>query len=266
MNKVLFKTTFKASWLLGLGFTGFVLIYVLVSISMFDPTNPGMMEAMLEMLPEGMVKAFGFDQISGGLTTYLSNFLYGIILLVFPLIYGVMIANNLVAKHVDKGSMAYLLTTPNTRKKIISTQFIYMVLSIIGIFVISVAVSIALCQIMFSGQLDIGGFLSLNIVTVLVTIVMASICFGISCIFNESRTSLLLGTLISLFSLIMHMLSSLGEKTENLKYFSLHSLVDIDKSLNDGGYVLVVSIILILVTVVIYMISLKIFDKRNLII
>lgn len=265
MNRTLFRASIKAHWALAIGFAAFVLIYVLTSVSMFEPGSADSFKAMMEMLPESMVKAFGFDKLSGELTDYLANYLYGFIFLVFPLIYGVIIANNLVAKHVDRGSMAYLLTTPNNRKKIISTQFLYMVFSIIAIFIIDVGMAILMCEIMFKGQLAIGSFLCLNIVTVLTTIAIASICFVISCIFNESKISILFGTGISVGSIIMHMLSSLGEKTEFLKYFSLHTFVDINKSLYDGSYVFIISMTLILIILALYFISIKIFDKRNLI-
>ncbi|MCG8484270.1 MAG: ABC transporter permease subunit, partial [Clostridia bacterium] len=122
MNYTLFKATAKANWVILLMITLVILMYVSISITMFDPDNIEKMNAMLDMVPEGMLKAMGFENLGTDLTEYLSNYLYGFIFIMFPMIYCIIVSNKLIAKHVDSGSMAYLLTTPNSRVKIAVTQ------------------------------------------------------------------------------------------------------------------------------------------------
>ena len=67
-------------------------------------------------MPE-IMSAFGMANTGSTLTEFLSNYLYGFLLLVFPMILEIILANKLVVKYVDIGSMAYLLSTPNSRNK-----------------------------------------------------------------------------------------------------------------------------------------------------
>lgn len=69
------------------------------------------------------ISAFGMTNPSSTLIEFLSSYLYGFIYLVFPLIFKIIIANKLVVRYVDQGSMAYLLSTPMSRKKLLSHKF-----------------------------------------------------------------------------------------------------------------------------------------------
>ena len=57
MNWTLFKATLRANWTIALFFALFIMIYVVSSIGMFDPASADALQAMLTLLPEGMVKA-----------------------------------------------------------------------------------------------------------------------------------------------------------------------------------------------------------------
>lgn len=264
MNKTLFKANLKANWGLVVFFSLFVFIYVSVSITMFDPEGADMVDAMLSMIPEGMLKAFGFDKLGGELTSYLSSYLYGFIMLIFPTIYAVIVSNNLIAKHVDRGSMAYLLTTPNTRVKIATTQAIYVVTSTALIFIFNVGIGIIMAESMFKGHLDIGKFISLNIVTYLTIITVSSLAFLFSCIFNEARLSLSLSSGISIVFIVFRMISGISENIEWVKYLSIYSLVNIDEILANNSYSLTVSLILLVISVAIYSLAINIFNRKSL--
>lgn len=177
MNKTLFVTNIKSNWGIFTFVAGMLLIYVTTSVTMFDPESTEALLAMFDMLPEGMMKAFGFDGLGTDLTSYLGGYLYGFIFLVFPLIYTILLANRLVAKHVESGSMAYLLTTPNSRVQIILTQAIYLVISTFILILFEVIVLVFVSEAMFPGSLEIGKFLSLNLLTYLVLVVVGGVSF-----------------------------------------------------------------------------------------
>ena len=111
-----------------------------------NPDSAEALNTMLELLPEGMVKALGFQNMGTDLTGYLSNYLYGFIFLTFPMIYCAIMANRLIAKHVDSGSMAYLLTTPHSRVRIATTQAIYLAASVLAIMLINVGLAILMSE------------------------------------------------------------------------------------------------------------------------
>lgn len=264
MNKTLFKATFKANWGIGLFFTLFILMYVTISIVMFDPDSAETIESMLALMPEGMLKAFGFDNLGTDLTGYLAHYLYGFIFLVFPMIYTIIIGNKLIAKHVDNGSMAYILTTPNTRIRIAVTQAVYLVSSIAVIFIINVGIGIAISESMFGGHLDIGKFIALNLVTYLATMVVSGIVFLFSCLFNESRNALAFGGGIAALFLIFRMLMGISEDISWLKYFTIYSFVDIEEILSSSSYATMASLILLGISGILYFAAIIIFDRRSL--
>lgn len=264
MNKTLFKATLKANWTIGLFIILMLLIYMIFSITMFDPANTDKIEGMLKMMPEGMIKAFGFHNLGTDLTGYLANYHYGFIFLIFPMLYSAIVANRLIAKHVDNGSMAYLLTTPNTRVKIAITQAIYLVSSIAVIFVVVIGIAIAMSELMFSGQLKINQFIVLNVVTFLTTVVASGISFLFSCLFNETRNSLAFGTGIPLVFIIIRMLTAISEKIAWLKYFSIYSFINIEKIFGSNAYVINSSLILLAMGLGLYVTAIIIFNRRNL--
>ena len=264
MNKTLFKATLKANWVIGLFIILMLLIYMIVSITMFDPDNAETIEGMLKMMPEGMIKAFGFNNLGTDLTGYLANYHYGFIFLLFPMLYSAIVANRLIAKHVDNNSMSYLLTTPNTRIKIATTQAIYLVSSIAVIFIVVIGISIALSESMFSGLLNINKFLALNLVTYLTTIVVSGIGFFFSCFFNETRNSLAFGAGVPLIFIVIRMLTAISEKMAWLKYFSIYSFINIEEILRSNAYVIRSSSILLVIGVALYTTAIIIFNRRSL--
>lgn len=264
MNIVLFKANIKNNWPVFAFITGMLLMYTAIAVSMFDPDSAASFEGMMQMLPEGMVKAFGFEGIGTELTSYLANYLYGFIYLTFPVIYIIIVANGLIAKHVDAGSMTYLLTTPNSRKKIATTQAVFLGLSLFVIVFLVSAVAIIMSQAMYSGYLDIGSFIMLNLVTFGCLYVVSSMGFFFSCLFNDAKNSLSFGAAIPILFIVIKMLGAISEDLSFLKYFSLFSLIDIPEILSNNSYNVIVIISTLILGSIIYFISINLFDKRSL--
>lgn len=264
MNKTLYKANVRANWGILLFITLMLLMYVSVSITMFDPDSSEAMEGMLKLMPEGMIKALGFDNLGTDLTRYLSNYLYGFIFITFPVIYTVIVSNKLIAKHVDSGSMAYLLTTPNSRVRIASTQAVFLISSIVAIFVFNVSIGIIFCESLFKGLLDINRFIALNWITFLVILAVSGIGFFFSCFFNDTRNSLAFGGGIPILFLVIKMLTGISENLAWLKYLTMYSFINIDEILTNNTYVLVSSIILIGISTVLYYAAIAIFNRKSL--
>lgn len=264
MNKTLFLSNIKAT--LGpLAFVLFMLlIYVVTAIAMYDPLSIEAMEDMFNLLPEGMLKAFGFDNLGTNMTGYLGHYFYGFIMMVFPIIYIVIAGNKLIAKHVDSGSMAYLLTTPNTRIRIAVTQAVYLLTSLAVILVVDVGILILMSEAMHPGLLDIGKFLGLNLVAYLTLAVVCGISFFFSCLFSDTRYSLAFGAGLPVVFLVAKMVSEISADVEWIRFLSVYSVVNIDRILEDGTYVAVASLILFGVVLVLFGAAIRIFDKKSL--
>ncbi|MBN1685039.1 MAG: ABC transporter permease subunit [Spirochaetales bacterium] len=264
MNKTLFLVDLKANWRVILFVSLVFMIYVLTSVLMYDPDSIEKLEQMFTLFPEGMLKALGFDTLGTDLNGYVAHYLYGFIAIIFPLIYIIVIANKLIAKHVDSGSMAYLLTTPVTRVKVAVTQAVFHVSGLILIFLIDIGVLVLLSSAVFPGSLKLASFLSLNFVTIMTLTVAGGIGFLFSCMCNDSRNSLAFGAGIPVAFFVFKMVSEIDAKLEGFKYLSVFSLIEIDKILADPAYGLGVGFILLGVSVLLYGAGVIIFNKKSL--
>lgn len=263
MNATLLRANLRANWVLLLVFTLVLMIYVPTAIAMFNPESAEEMEAMLSLMPEGMIRAMGFVDLGTDLTHYLGNYLYGFIMIGFPMIYCITLANRLIARHVDNGSMAYLLTTPNTRVRIAATQALYLAGSLFVMLVIAVAVVVVMSEAMYPGLLDIPRFLALNWVTYLSLLAAASVGFVSSCAASETRQSLAVGAGVPVLFLVLRMLSLLDEQTAWMKSLSVYSFISVDRVLGDGSYPLVVTLVLVPVCAALIVIGIVVFDRRS---
>lgn len=153
---------------------------------MYDPELAHMLNDYQIALP-GIMSAVGMTGIAGNLTEFVYIYLYGFIMLVFPIIAIIILGNKLLAHYIDSGSMGVLLATPNSRLKILLTQLLSMLAGITLLIVLITAIGIGTCEGLFSGELDIPLFLKLNAALLLFHLMLGGIAFLPACIFNDSN-------------------------------------------------------------------------------
>ena len=126
---------------------------------------------------------------------------YGMMTTILPGIYVLITANKLLASQVDRGSMAYVLSTPTKRNAVTFTQFTYLASSVTAMFVIQTVVHIivntvkplTLATALGNPMLPIAGdlttemILKINLSALVVNLAMAAVCFMFSGIFNSSK-------------------------------------------------------------------------------
>ncbi len=226
ISTALLKADIKRNWSLLLIFFGVLTLYMFEMISIFDPEEMDKLLAMIDMFPQEILKAMGFSRMVTDLTGYLASWLYGLLMLGFPMVYCIILGNRLVARMVDNSSFAWLLSTPNSRARIIATQGVYALSSLALLFAALTAVGIMLGEASFPGMLDKKAFLSLNLTTMLVNMTVMMISYLFSCIFNETRNSLTFGAGIPIMLLLMNMLGGISDKVEVLKRFTIYGFYD----------------------------------------
>ncbi|WP_249899989.1 hypothetical protein [Paenibacillus sp. PK3_47] len=192
---------------------------------MFNPESVDALKDMLDMLPAELMNAMGMN-FGSTLLTFLSGTLYSILLYLFPMILSVVINHRLIAVHVDKGSMSYLLSTSNSRIRIAVTQAVFSLMSITAIFCWITVLTLITSSAMFPGLLDIKPFILLNLYALLMYYTVNGICFLASCLANEARYSLGLGAGLPITFVLLQMLGDSGEGLEWIGYFSLFALFD----------------------------------------
>jgi len=148
-SKTIFKQTLKQNWKLWAIFTSLTAIMGAVIMFVFDPRRVQRMSDMFANV--GIAGGEG-----GGIVEMLESFtllgmmggtFYGLQGIILPLIFVIMTANSLIASSVDRGSMAYTLSTPIKRIKVVSTQALYLIFSLIAMFTVVTLVGLAAVQI-----------------------------------------------------------------------------------------------------------------------
>ena len=238
-------------------------MYTSIIIYMYNPSLIDMLNDYQKALPE-MMSAVGMTGIATSLIEFIKIYLYGFLMLVFPMIFIIIINNMTIMKYVDSGSMANLLSTNNSRRRIIITQGLSVILGVIVLMVIMTGIGILCSEAMFKGELDIPKYISLNFSTLLVQLAIAGIGFLSACIFNESKYYYAAGAGIPLLFFLINMLSNMGEKLENLKYFTIYTLLPTEKIIQGEGEVWIYNVALIIITIVLFGLGIRIFEKKDL--
>lgn len=263
MNLTLFKADFKGNALFLAIISYVLLMYFTVMLSMFDPTDTTALASMLELLPEGLMSSFGFDSVSTNLTSFLADYFYGFIVFIFPMIYCIVVSNKLVARLVDNGSFAYLLMAPVSRRSIIVTKGIYLLFSIALLFSALHFGGGAIARLLFGDMLDQRIFLQINLNAALLTMLEGMICFFYSCLFNETRLSLSFSAGVNIVFLLLFMLGGASPQSEFLKDLSIFSLLD-TKRILEGSGTAGLDIMLVVLILLLFGLSVWVFDRKNL--
>lgn len=261
----LFKKTFKSHIKMLIIFGAILAMYMSVEISMFDPHSMDGMMAMMNMLPKEMLTAMNLDiSADTGLTGYLASYYYGFIIIMVPMIFNIIATNGAIAKMVDQGSMACLLSVPNSRGRIVTTQALVIIIDNLLLMGFVTVLGMAVSHFMFPGNLDIKAFLVINAGALLMQLAVSAIGFFASCLFNESRFSLFIGGGLPVLFLILMMLSGVSEDLKAVRYATMYSLFDPKALLNWNSQALLCLAGLAAIVVVLYGLGMVIFRKKDL--
>lgn len=208
---------------------------------------------------------------------------YGVMAMLLPAVFILISSNKLFASQVDRGSMAYVLSTPTRRGKVAMTQLAFSALTIIFMFVITTAAHIAVNAnhplslelagsgagiVGLTGDLTSEMIMKVNLSAMLVCLAMSGICYMFSAIFNQSKYSLgFSGTFVgvSVLANMMAMFGSLGvDALENFKYVSICTLYDYKSILMGGDDWVVKGLVALVIAVVSYIVGSVWFCKKDL--
>ena len=219
------KVNFKSfiiweSLLVGL----FLLVY-LIYPSIINSDNIQMLNEMMEMFPEEILKAFNMD-ISSIDSAYgwLKSEGFVFVLLIIGCYAGILGSNILLKEENDK-TIEYLNSLPIKRNDIVSSKalagLIYIVLMIVilGIF--------NFIGLSLSGLFDKNQYILLSITPIFPSLVIYFICMFLSTFTHKTKKVLGLSLGLVIISYILQTLSTISETVEFLKYLSVFTLADI---------------------------------------
>ena len=150
-SKTIFKQTLQANYKLWIIFTAVMALMSAIVIAVYDPKMISSMMNMVKDMP-GMAAMMG-DRMNSmtSLLGMLGESFYGMQGAILALIFVIMTANSLVAAQVDSGSMAYILSTPIKRAKVVRTQALYLITSVFCMFLVVTIVGLSSVQFFHNG-------------------------------------------------------------------------------------------------------------------
>ena len=233
-------------------------------------------ESFLASLPEKVGESLEelgtmdlFNLITGSI-------FYKVAGLLLPIIYIIMVANNLIAGQVDSGSMAYVLSTSTKRKQVVYTQATYLVGSLFAMCLCTTAVSFICFAFLDKSMISMtfGDLALLNLGFFVTLFALSGISFLTSCIFNRTKHSMGIGGGINMFFLVATILGLFGSKVlpnvvriDSLNFFNYLSVITLfdEMSILGGTTTFIWKFaILIVVGVLCYIIGAERFKKKDL--
>ena len=242
---------------------GLFLVVFLVYPSIINNENMEMMDEMMKMFPEEMLKAFNMDISSidsafGWLKT--EGFVF--ILLITGIYSGILGSNILLKEESDK-TIEYLNSVPVTRKNIVISKilcgllYIILMLATIGIF--------NFIGLSLSGDFDRKLYILLSITPLFSSIVIFSICMFLSTFTHKTKKMLGISLGIVFASYFLNIISEMGESTEFLKYISIFTLADIRNVIINVSINPLMVLLSIMITFIFIVLTIMHYEKKELV-
>lgn len=154
-----------------------------------------MVEKMSEMDPAAMMNQMYYTAMG--------------LLPIFILI--VILANSLIANQVDRGSMAYVLSTPTKRSAVAITQLVFML--IVPLLMIAVVCATRIgTSFMFYDEVNVAGMLALFGGMYILVEAVCGICYMGSCLFSQSKKSMAFGGGLAVWFFLASMIGLFGSE------------------------------------------------------
>lgn len=230
---------------------GLFLVVFLVYPSIISSENIYMIDEMIKVFPEEILKAFNMDLSSidtvfGWLKT--EGFVF--VLLITGIYSGILGSSILLKEESDK-TIEYLNSIPVKRKDIVLSKvfcgmlYILSIIIILGIF--------NFIGLNLSGEFDKKTYLLLSITPFFSSITIFSICLFISTFAHKTKKTIGVSLGIVFASYFFNMIAELSSKTEFLKYVSAFTLADIRNVIANSSinvYMVLISIVISLLFIV----------------
>ena len=242
---------------------GLFLIVFLIYPSITNSRNMDMLNEIIKIFPEEVLKVFNMDISSidsafGWLKT--EGFVF--ILLITGMYSGILGSNILLKEENDK-TIEYLNSVPVTRKNIVISKvlcgllYIILLLVIVGIF--------NFVGLNFSGEFDRKLYILLSVTPLFSSIVIFSICLFLSTFTHKTKKMLGISIGIVFASYFFNILSEIGESTAFLKYVSIFTLADIRNVIVNISINPIMIILSLLITLIFIILSIIHYERKELV-
>jgi ABC-2 type transport system permease protein len=172
-----------------------------------------------------MVATIGFTApvAAAGIAYY--NMLPGI----FVGIYAITIGNRLISAKVDRGTLAYVLSTPVSRRAVVATQALFFAGSLALMCALAGTVH-AVAALLSDHGADAGEvqtIVKLNIGLLALALAFSGICFAASSVFNLSKHTIAVGGGLIAAFVLAPIIAMFGENFAFLRNLTIVTLYDV---------------------------------------
>lgn len=242
---------------------GLFLVVFLVYPSIINSANMEMIDEMMKIFPEEMLKAFNMDistidSAFGWLKT--EGFVF---VLLITGVYSEILGSNILLKEESDKTIEYLNSVPVTRKNIVLNKilcglfYIILMIVIIGIF--------NFIGLSLSGEFDRKSYILLSITPLFSSIVIFAICLFLSTFTHKTKKTLGISLGIVFVSYFLNVISEIGESTEFLKYISIFTLADIRNVILNVSINPILVVLAICITVIFMILTMIRYEKKELV-
>jgi ABC-2 type transport system permease protein len=222
------------------------------------------LDELVRSMPEGVGRAFGFNGFDSA-EAFISGEYYGLILVLILCIVCVQVSTQLMAKLVDQGSMAYLLSTPTTRGKVAFTQASVLATGLLLIIVVTTAAGFAgKAWFLGNDKFDTSRFVQMNAAAFLLFFAVGGICFLVSSLSNDEKKARGITGLIAFGFFSLDLLGKLSDKTDWMRNITLFSLYKPGEIINGNADLAGACVILVVIGLVSFGLAIVLFRRRDL--
>ncbi|WP_377890648.1 ABC transporter permease subunit [Alkalihalobacillus sp. R86527] len=267
MSTSLYKQMMKSNLkgIMSFGMASAVYVILMTSLFPMISDNIDKLQELTDIYPESLKNAFGLESF-GTYGEFISAEYYGLFFLFILGIFSVMTAIQLIAKLVDRGSMAYLLSTKVSREQVAITQIAVLITGLVIIIFLNFAGGYMAGEILIDEQYTIGmwDFFQINFVGFLLFFAVGGYSILISSLFNDEKKAFAAAGAVTFLFYALDMAGKIVSDLDWLRNLSLFSLFEPAKIANGDVNVALVSLILFGIGLVMYVGTVLVFRRRNL--
>lgn len=263
MNKALFRMEWQHTWKLLVLFMLILTMYISLIMTMYDPELGTALKEFEKAMPEIMA-AVGMSGDSSTLISFMSTYLYGMIMILFPFLFSVITAIRLLVRKVDNGSMAYLLSSGVKRSTVWRSELMVLWSALFALLLYATGIGIVCGMLLFPGELDVWALLRLNLGCFFLHTALAAICFLASSYFSEVRYAAIVGAGFSILEIMIQMLANMKGNLENLKYATILTFFDAEGLIENTGTAWLGVLALAMLALLCFLMAHQCFVKRDL--
>ncbi|TKD69359.1 ABC transporter permease subunit [Pseudalkalibacillus hwajinpoensis] len=241
-------------------------LYLLLIIGIYPSVAdaPGLNELM-DSMPDSFLAAFGMEGGFQHVSDFIAGEYYGLLYIVILSIFSLMTSSQLMARLIDRGSMAYILATPNSRKKVAFTQSLVLITGLLIIALTTMLAGVIGTELLIDNKpFEAMTFIKVNLVGLLLFYAISAYSFLFSSLLNDERQALGISGLITIVFYGMDLIGKMSDKLDwlvNLSLFATFRPVEIAR----GSVEIWPSVtFLFILGTALYALGIILFSKRDL--